>query len=350
MEYVIIIFLQLLSLLVSFISSDDTFFKKKEGKVKGLKFKGVLLSIVLMATAAFTCWQLYIANKKSNASEALLKNERNQSEQRVKSKVQEIFASLSNALDSQNLVFDTAKQKIYTNASQLQLTTDIIYNNLGEANKNVNDIQKNAESILNPITPMDVIIEYTIKVPTNYFTQFYPYINKPLPNQNTYFNEIQLNNLNTYQQSYIIFFDNIGFSKYSSYQNSLIGGPEWEKSFITIEQNLKEVSIQGSASISGDSIIISVWKIMKNVFIRNKDYANVQNYKSLLGWYLTFGYPQPPNEIKLTNISTLKFRTGHEKSQKIFVSSLPVNIQKEKINFFEKKITIKDFKHEYQGP
>lgn len=320
------------------------FFKRRGWWIIGLSF------LVIVVTAI----QAYLSNEEAEEEKAELQKLQKSYADSVKAKVESstkaITDNLAISFKEQGLAYESGKVQIRSDALKIQLTTDSIYHNLGDARKNVNEIQKNAESILNPITPMDVIIEYSIKVPTNYLTQLYPYITPPLPNQNIYFTEVKLNSLTKTQQSYVSFFNNIGFSKYTSHQNSIIGSTEWEKSFITIEENEKDIWIQGNAKNMGDSTVISVWKIMNNVFIRNKDYANIQNYKSLLGWYLTFTYPDTPPEIKLINISLLKFRTGHERSQKIFISSLPSNIEKEKTRFFEKKITLKDFRHEYQGP
>lgn len=225
-----------------------------------------------------------------------------------------------------------------------------------EANKEKEESDGLLQSLVNPIAPMDIVIEYKLKVSNNDVHKFFPYLETPTTEKRTSFYTISVDRLNELEKEYVLFFPIITFSKYSALENSKIGGSKkWEKSFITIEQqDNTKILISGTAESVKDSAIITIWKTMENVFIRNKDYAGIKNSNSLLGWYISAHPGRLPTNIKLIDISLIKLLTGNTndkvKSQKIWINSIPFVPLTKEYGLFEKKISVEDYRPEYQGP
>lgn len=225
-----------------------------------------------------------------------------------------------------------------------------------EADKEKEESDSKIESLVNPIAPMDIVIEYKLKVANEDLKKYFPYIETPTPEKKTSFNTISVDRLSELEKEYVVFFTSITFSKYSAEKNTKIGvSKKWEKGFLIIEQqDNTKILISGTAESVKDSVIISIWKTMENVFLRNKDYAGIQTSNSLLGWYISAHPGRLPANIKLINISLIKVMTGNAndkvKSQKLLINSIPfVELTKE-FGLFEKKISAEDFRPEYQGP
>lgn len=312
------------------------------GKLFDKRFKGIkkvranLLAIIILniGVVLIMCYQEWERRKEEKTSEETI-------HKKVEDKTKEIIDSIASSFKKQDLVFNKTTFQVQAYDSNMQLKTGIISSNLDKAKRTVDKIQLNSESILNPILPMDVVIEYEIKVPSSVFSKRYPYIEKPSMNKHTSISEFSLDSLSREEQSYINLFDYVNLHRYSIESKS-IKDNDW----IAIEQhNLKNISIQGNAKIIDNNIIITVYKTMKNVFIRNKDYAGIQNYTSLAGWYLNIN---APNDLQ--KILQLKIYTGVEKAQKILLTNI-IRTTKKQYSFFEKKISAKHhFIFEYQGP
>lgn len=350
----IIISIPIIALIISFVST--------KGTLSNLKYKRQWWKIItirgwiVMGLTFLIAGLLYCQNSKNEKREAVkdqeLQKQRNDSDSiissRVKSNRDTLFSDLSEAFAKQNLAFDTSNNTINEITKGIRSNTEATLDDLKAISNTNNEILSFSQSQLDPITPMDIHLNYSFRISKEYFFNNITYFKKEKITEKPFLN-ISLEDLSKMNQTDSKFFDRFSSIIFEDkLQKNRKDLQLEDRKFILFDiSNSSTTSFQTTIYQENDSFIINTSRIIENIKILNLDYVNILSIKELLNWYF---FIELNNEITMNNPKVnIYIFTGEKKKIRLYLEPINYNRTQNSLTFF-KKIEKKDFRRHYEGP